>query len=972
MKKKDISQETKIHGFILEKTELISELRSTALIFRHEKTGARLIHLLNQDTNNLFAIAFRTPVFDHTGVPHILEHSVLCGSKKYPLKEPFVELLRGSLATFLNAFTYPDKTVYPVSSQVEMDFFNLVGVYCDAVFQPILTEGTLQQEGWHFAIEEPDSPIDIKGVVYNEMKGVFSDFKSHVSRRGLSTLFPDTTYGYESGGDPDAITELTYKQFETFHKLYYHPSNSLIFLYGDIPTEKTLQFLEENHLRGFEHLEIDSRIRTQSPFKTPRTVKFDAPAQKEEEGTATVFVSWMFGDATSSEDRIMGLVLEHYLLGTSSSPLKRALVDSKLGEDLSSNSGFDPEIRHTVFSAGLRKTKPEHAERLKELIVSTLESQVKEGLDKDLLEGSLRRTEFGLREISGHIGFPYSIVLMDRCFQSWLYDADPLCHLRFEETLRSLRKKTDQDPHYFEDQIRKRLIENRHHALVTVRASSEEAKRIEEQTKRQVERLTGNFDETKRREIHEQTLTLREEQKRQQTPEALACIPRLKKEDLPPRNREVPTETSEIHGSRLYLHPLFCGGISYFAIGFPIHWVPPERIPYIPLFLTLASRAGAAGLDYLEMAKRISLSTGGLYGDTVVQRNFISQEEVQAYAFFRGKCLSDRFAEMMGILRDLFLSADLENEGLFMEILNECKNGLRSSVLSQGHMFASRRAAATITASEALSERLNGIDQLHFLDTIASKVPFNETISSFHLLKESLFCTDGVIVSLTAEDPHRHVADVKELLLALPSKREEAERTIFKSLGPQSPQFWEISAAVNFVGMARPLPPTLDLGLYHLLGRLFSTGYLWNRIRVEGGAYGAFANASTSNLLFSFASYRDPNLSSTLDHFEKVLSEHAGGVSVDELERGMIGTIGAYDKPKVPGDEGFHESLALVAGLDPGIRQQMRESVLQVTPEGIAASARAILDSRPIGIAVFGSKSSLPEGIASNWSVKKV
>ncbi|MFP4014960.1 MAG: insulinase family protein, partial [Chitinispirillaceae bacterium] len=587
----DIRLDAEIGGFRVKRVQQIPELHSTAYVFTHVKTGARLIHLYNDDPNNLFSIAFRTPVSDSTGVPHILEHSVLCGSKKFPLKDPFQELLKGSLQTFLNALTYPDKTVYPVSSQVDKDYYNLVDVYCDAVFNPLLTENTFYQEGWHYDVENPDDPVGIKGIVYNEMKGVFSDFSSHVGRRTLSALFPDTTYYHESGGDPENIPDLTYEQFRDFHRKFYHPSNSYIFLYGNLPTPKTLEFLNDNYLSGFEPLQIDSTIKPQPLWSEPRSMSIQAPAPKEDDGTATVLTMWVFGDSTDPVTTFAGSILSHYLLGTESSPLKRALIDSGLGEDLDDMSGFDGELVQSMFAAGLRKTRPEHAEKIRDLIHTTLEKQVKEGLDKDLLEGALRQVEFHLREIAGG-HFPYSLKLADRCYRSWVHEGDPLALLAFETPLSYIKEKVSEGV-FFEEIIRKNLLENKHRLLATIVASSAMGDKLEKQTVDQAKKLTEGFTDEDRKRCFDLTQTLIEQQKTPPSPEALATLPKLTKADLPREGKKVPVEKGTLGKVPFYAHPIFTSGIAYLDIGFDLRGIPTDLVTFVPTYLELLTRCGA-------------------------------------------------------------------------------------------------------------------------------------------------------------------------------------------------------------------------------------------------------------------------------------------------------------------------------------------------------------------------------------------
>ncbi|MBD3243334.1 MAG: peptidase M16, partial [Chitinivibrionales bacterium] len=757
-----------IHGFAVERVQDIPELLCTARIMRHVRTGARLIHLVKEDRNNLFCCGFRTPVYDSTGVPHILEHSVLGGSRKFPVKDPFQQLLKSSLQTFLNALTYPDKTLYPVGSQVESDFYNLVDVYCDAVFHPRLTEHTFYQEGWHFDLPDRSKPVDIKGIVYNEMKGVFSDFNSHVGRRALSGLYPDTTYFFESGGEPEHIPELTYEAFKAFHSRYYHPSNAFIFLYGDNPTEKTLAFLEENYLGAFDRIDIDSRVHRQPSWTEPRTMTIEAPAPPEDQGTASVDVCWLFGDSTDPVRSLAGTVLARYLIGAESSPLRRALIDSGLGEDLDVLCGFDNELVQSMFAAGLRKTRPEHAERIQQIVFDTLRGQAEGGLDEELLEGSLRQTEFSLREISDAGRWPYSLKLADRCYRSWLYEGDPLAHLAFEQTLDTIRHSEGSVRAFFEKLLKEALLDNTHHLLMTVKASPDMGKRLERQTEEQAARLSGTLSDTDLQRTHRLTLELMEEQKRRPSPEELATLPRVTKADLPRRNVEVPTEIDVLDATPFYAHPLFCGGITYLDIGFECADMPAELVPYLPLYCELATRCGAGKYTYEQMATRISLSTGGIGAGVLLDLSVEDSTTPLFKIFYHGKSLARRVGEMTGIMEELFTAPKLDDTKLIGDILREMRNDHNASIIGAGHSYAALNAASRLNAVRGVSERISGIEQLRFLDRLVKGNDLAAVAEKMKRIHGQFLSRGRALLSVTADDPAKHRGEWDKLLASLP------------------------------------------------------------------------------------------------------------------------------------------------------------------------------------------------------------
>lgn len=954
----NLAENMNIHGFRLEKVEPVKELHSTAYLFVHEKTGAVLLHLYNDDPNNLFSIAFRTPVFNSTGVAHILEHSVLCGSEKFPLKDPFQELLKGSLQTFLNALTYPDKTVYPVSSQVEKDFYNLVDVYCDAVLNPMLTENTFFQEGWHFDVEDKSRPVSIKGIVYNEMKGAFSNFSSHVERKTLSALFPDTTYYYESGGEPASITDLTYEEFKKFHKKYYHPSNSFIFLYGNLLSHKTLSFLNDNYLGSFEAIDVDSAVVPQKLWIEPRKLYVEAPAPKEDDGKATVALLWIFNDTVDPVTTLAGRIIGHYLLGTESSPLKRALVDSGLGEDLDDICGFDSELVQTVFAAGLRKCQPENAVKIEALILKTLEDQVQNGLDPDLLNGSLRQIEFGLREVTGG-HFPYNLRLAERCYRSWIYDGDPLAHLTFEKPLDFLKKQLSGGTDYFVDLIKKRLLENTHRLLSVIVASSKKGEELEMQTEQHAQNLSSGFGENEMEKYYQLTKTLLEQQKTPSPPEAVEKLPKLKKSDLPRRGQEVEAEIVELNGVKVYMHPVFTSGIAYVDIGFDLRAIPGDLLAYIPVYTELITRCGACGLSYEQVAKRIALSTGGIVSSVNCRTMLGSEKDLFFHTFFHGKSLVPRFKDMMNIFRDLFLEPDLKNKKQIKDIILEGRNNLLSSVSSAGHHYAVTRASSFLCLSQYVNEILGGITQLRFINELAKNEEYDQVLESVIKLHEIVINRKACMISLTSDKPAEQLTYLEKVVNELPSKD-------FKpvSIGNENVKDRfdgiELNSAVNYVARvwkSGSMDP-VTAGLLFLMSRNLSTGYLWDKIRVEGGAYGGMAMMSLSHPVFACASYRDPNLLTTLTHFESALKEIAKGITQDKVDQSIIGTIGKIDSPRSPHAKGFGETLNLISGNTKEFRQELRDTVLGSDSSALKNIAESVCTAKESAVVVIGGGAS--------------
>jgi presequence protease len=944
------------HGFKLDRIQPIPELQTTGYVFNHLKSGAHCIHLYNNDQDNLFSIAFRTPVYNSTGVPHILEHSVLCGSRRYPVKDPFQEMLKGSLQTFLNALTYPDKTVYPVSSQVEKDYFNLASIYADAVFNPILSQNTFYQEGWHFDIEDVNNPVGIKGIVYNEMKGVFSNFASHVDRRTLSALFPDTTYHFESGGDPERIPDLTYEQFIEFHRRYYHPSNSYIVLYGNIPSEKTLRFLDEEFLRTFVSIDINADVNLQPHWETSRAFSFEAPAPQEDRGTATVVCAWIFGETVDPQLTLAGKILSYYLLDTESSPLKRALIDSGLGEDLADISGFDSDLRQSRFAAGLRKTKPEHAQAVEACICETLASIVADGLDFELLEGALRQIEFGLREVTGG-HFPYNLRMAERCYRSWMYGGDPFAHLAFEKPLAYLKEHLEKRDSWFSDIINERLVQNTHRLCSTIVASPEMGERLERQTREQAECLSGTFTAADKEHYVQVTKMLLDQQKSPSSQDSIAKLPKLAIADLPRQGFTVATTIDSLAGYTTHLHQQFTSGIVYLDLGFDIRTIPESLLYYIPLYCEYATRCGAAGFSFEQMATRIARASGGVDASVTCKTSIGTESATPFYLFFHVKSLIPRFGETLAILHDLFTTPDLAHEKLLKDILLEERNNLHTAIIGSGHRFALTHAASNLIATRAIDEKLNGISQLRFLETLVRHNDATAVLASLQQLHKIIINRKNSLVILTGDDPAVVTTELSSFLRSLPEKPVELPVQRLLADVHTVPSGIEISSAVNFIGKVWKLPPIEPetAGKYLLLSRILSAGYLWDKVRVEGGAYGGMSMFSVAHPIFSCASYRDPNLVSTIDHFSKGLEFVAAGLTQGVIDQNIIGTIGYIDAPLPPHARCFNESILLTIGSDVVFRQKMRDAVLASTSKNLAELSANILTIKENATTILGS-----------------
>ncbi|MCS6773584.1 MAG: insulinase family protein, partial [Thermoflexales bacterium] len=732
------------HGFELLREQPIPEINSLARLYRHAKTGAQLLSLINDDENKAFGIAFVTPPYDSTGLPHILEHSVLCGSRKYPLKEPFIELAKGSLNTFLNAFTYPDRTVYPVASQNLKDFYNLIDVYLDAVFYPNLTRWTLMQEGWHYELEDKSQPLQFRGVVFNEMKGAYSSPENVLGRVIQQTLMPDTPYGVDSGGDPLVIPNLTHEALRAFHARYYHPSNARILFYGDDDPEERLRYMNE-WLGAFEPAEPAPPLPLQPRFNTPRTITERYETSEDAKDKAYVSVNWLLGDISDPELALTLSVLSHMLVGTPASPLRKALIDSGLGENLTP-SGLEDELREASFSAGLKGVNPADADKVEALILDTLRRLAEEGFDPDQVEASLNTIEFRLRE-ANFGSFPRGIAYLVAALRLWTYGGDPFEALSFEAALSALKRKTAQGQAVFKDLLRRLFLENPHRTTVillpdpAVRTEREAAERA----RLDAARAAMTDDELER--IIEEARTLQQMQLTPDPPELLARLPSLKISDLDPKVRTIPTEISESSGATVLYHDLFTNGIVYLDLAFDLRALLPQDVPYVGLIGRALLQMGTDKEDFVKLLQRIGRKTGGISHAVL---NTVSRSARQPISRFvlRGKGTVTQFDDLLDILRDVLLTAKLDNRERLKQIVLENKASLESALVPSGHAFVATRLRAAFNPSDWMNEQIGGVSQLFFLRALAEQIDkdWESVLAKLNSVRQALVKRGGLVV----------------------------------------------------------------------------------------------------------------------------------------------------------------------------------------------------------------------------------
>ncbi|MEE8389797.1 MAG: insulinase family protein [Anaerolineae bacterium] len=962
------------HGFELIREQTIPEINAHVKLFRHVKTGAELLSLENDDENKVFGITFRTPPPDSTGLPHILEHSVLCGSRKYPVKEPFVELLKGSLNTFINAFTFPDKTSYPVASQNVKDLYNLIGVYLDAVFYPRITPHIFRQEGWHYELEALEDPMAFKGVVFNEMKGAYSSPDSVLGRASQQSLFPDIPYGLDSGGDPGQIPNLTYEQFKAFHTTYYHPSNARIFFYGDDDPEERLHLMQ-TCLKDFEPMTVDSDVPLQARFEQPQrvTVPYDAGEGSPEAKRGMFTINWLLTENDDPQTTLGLNILEHILIGTPASPLRKALIDSGLGEDLAGR-GLDNDVRQMYFSTGLKGIAVEDVDQAEDLVLQTLASLVEDGIDPDMVEASLNTIEFSLRE-NNTGSFPRGVSLMIRSLSTWLYGGDPLAPLAFETPLQAIKGRLASGKPYFENLLRSYLLGNTHRTIVLLRPDPNVRQQQEAVEQERLVQARAAMGEEELKTIIADTRELKRIQETPDSPQALATIPRLTLADLDKRNKLIPLEVVEEGQTKILHHDLFTNGIVYLDVGFDLHTLPQDLLPYVPLFGQALVKIGTETEDFVKLSQRIGRKTGGIWPTTFtsVVRGSASVKGSKATSpsaarlFMRGKATVAQADDLLAILRDVLLTVKLDNAARFQQIVLEAKARKEASLVPGGHGVVRTRLSARFDEAGWSAEQMGGVDYLFFLRQLAEDVEkdWPPVLEKLQQVRRTLLNRNALICNVTLDEANwtQFQPKLSNFISNLPAAPSNTVRW-----SPPSLSAFEgltIPARVNYVAKGANL---YELG-YQLHGSVsvitnyLRTTWLWERVRVQGGAYGGFCLFDQRSGVLSYLSYRDPNLLGTLDNYDQTSQFlQQLELSEDELTKSIIGAIGRIDAYQLPDAKGYTSMTRYLVDESDESRQHIRDQVLSTTASDFKAFANVLQQLNEQGsVVVLGSQEAIDE-----------
>ena len=935
---------------IIEKRS-IADINSVTYLCRHKKTGAKVALVENDDENKVFYIGFRTPPKDSTGVAHILEHSVLCGSREFPVKDPFVELVKGSLNTFLNAMTYPDKTIYPVASCNEKDFQNLMHVYLDAVFYPNIyeKEAIFRQEGWHYEQDEETGELTINGVVYNEMKGAYSSPDDVLEREMMNSLYPHTTYGYESGGDPDVIPKLTYEEFLDFHRKYYHPSNSYIYLYGNMDMAEKLDFIDRHYLSAFDAQEVDSEITQEPAFPALNRVVREYPISEGEDEAENTFLSLNLsvGNSLDRELYIAFQILDYALCSAPGAPLKQALVDRGIGKDV--YSIYENGIRQPYFSIVAKDTLVSKEQEFLQVIQEVLEDIAKNGFDEKALLAGINYYEFKYREAdfgSYPKGLMYGLQVLD----SWLYDeSKPFIHLEANETFANLRKKVNAG--YFEKLVQTYLLENPHRSVVILKPKTGLLEEQESTLKIKLSEIQANMTELERREVRKQYENLTAFQETEDRKEDLAKIPLLSRSDMKKEAAGFVNEERSIGDTTLLYHKLFTNGIGYLRLIFRVDDVPEEYFGYIGLLKGCLGLLNTANYKYGDLFNEMNLMTGGMAAVNNAYGDVTDIDKCKVTLELKTKVLYPNLGKAIALMQEIIMTSDFTDTKRLYEIIAEGKSRMQAQMTSGGHSVAVGRALSYGSVQGAVSEELSGIPFYRLISRMEGDFEKEkETLAEkLQTLAKMIFRPENLMIDFVGSEEAVALLEepVKKLMQALytcPVKKEHYIPEISrKNEGfMTSGQVNYVCRAGNFRRKGLPYRGTL-----RVLKVMMGYEYLWVNVRVKGGAYGCMCGFGKSGESY-FVSYRDPNLSKTLDIYRKA-SEAIAQFSADErtMTQYIIGAISELDMPMNPAAKGLYSLSAYMTGVTMELLQKEREEILEATEEDIRALSeyiRAFMD----------------------------
>ena len=923
--------------------EEIAEVNGKAYLLTHDKTKARVLLVCNDDTNKVFNIGFRTPPTDDTGVAHITEHSVLCGSKKFPAKDPFVELAKGSLNTFLNAMTYPDKTVYPIASVNDKDFHNLMEVYLDAVFYPntYSNDKILKQEGWHYHLENAEDAITYNGVVYNEMKGAYSSAEQQLFDAIQTSLLPDTTYGCDSGGNPASIPDLTYEDFLAFHKKYYHPSNSYIYLYGDVDVEKELAFIDEEYLSQYDYLQVDSEIVSQPAFDEVKEVTMYYPLSETEEEEANTYFSYnvVIGEKVNRITDLTAMILDYALMDVPGAPIRKAVVDAGISNDVFSS--YDNSMLQPMYSIVAKGCKTADKAHFVQVVEETLSSLIRDGLEEKMIQAALNHFEFKYKE-ANYGRYPKGLMYGLKAFNSWLYDDnDPFMYLRYNKEFEELKSLIGTD--YYTGFLKERILDNTHKTILVGLPKKGLNKEIENEIAKKLAAYKESLSPDEIDRIVKQTKELEAYQSQPSTKEELEKIPLLELEDIGTKAQTLKNRQYECEGIPIVQHDILTNDIAYVDYHFILNDVSVDLLQYVSLLTLLYKEVDTDKRTYNELANEIDLLTGGIG----VSISSISVKpklgDYKVYLTIRTKVLNAHLPSALELMEEILFTSHITDKKRMKEVLAEVVSQMKMSIMDSGHTAMANRAKSYFSQSAYVKELIDGIGFYEFLNALNKDfdAKYEEICEKLSLALRAFAKKENLIVSYTGLDDITPVLSKALISLKqhmteenIANEKQELDITIKNEGFKTASKVQYAAMAGRFMENGESFPAALNV-----LQVIFSYDYLWIQVRVKGGAYGCMCGFSRTGE-GSFTSYRDPNLTKTYNVYKACVDYvKAFDASERDMLKYIIGAIAKLDTPMAPSAEGAFSFLCYLSGITQEELQADRDQILATDVKAIRALA---------------------------------
>jgi Zn-dependent M16 (insulinase) family peptidase len=963
----DLKEVVTVYDYAIKHAVELKEINSLFYLLEHGPTGTRHAHISNRDKENTFSVAFKTVPSDSTGVAHILEHTALCGSSKFPVRDPFFSMLKRSLSTFMNAFTSSDWTMYPFSTQNRKDFYNLMDVYLDSAFFPAIEELSFKQEGHRLELADDAQDTDslklvYKGVVYNEMKGAMSSPNQVMVRSILNAIYPETTYSYNSGGDPTVMPQLTYDQLKAFHRRHYHPSNAFFYTYGNLPLKDHLKFIHDKILIHFKPIDPKTDVPSHPRWNSPQKKTYPYPLDKNEDPAkkCQVCMAWLTADIQDSFEILILTLLEKILLGNPASPLRKALIDSKLGSSLCDGTGYDADNRDTLFVCGLKDVEESDAGKIETIVFDVLKNLSKHGIDKQIIESAIHQIEFRRKEIT-NTPYPYGIKLLLAFAGSWFHGGDPARVLQFDADLTRLRDEISKGP-FLESRIKRYFLDNPHRVLLSLVPDPFMEEKERERVSAELDRIKDGLMPSELEKIKKDAIRLKQLQEEK---EDVSCLPTLELEEIPKEIQRVKTSTS-FSAIPATCYQQATSDIFYFLAVAGSGLLSKQRLPLAPFFCHAFSKVGTTVHDYVEMARRIDAYTGGIGLSCDARTGFDDAGACLPLVAFSGKCLVRNQDKMFEIIEELLCKFAFSDTDRLKSLFMEYRSGLESMVVQNGHRLAMTLASRNFSVSNALSESWNGIHQLQTIKKITDNLTEDTLKSISEELFEIgriLFTKNNLKIALIGEDPA--ISASASPLATLQNGLTKGSESVTSSHGFRPPEIdvfdaipregWSTSSAVSFVAAAFKAVRLEhdDAPALSVISKILRSMYLHREIREKGGAYGGFAIYNPEYGVFHFGSYRDPHIVSTLKVYDGARDFiRSGGYSNEDVKEAILQVCSEIDKPDPPGPAARKGFFREIVSLSDEMRQRFKENLLSITRNQVMNVAEKYFQDMDHGQAV--------------------